>query len=284
MLASDPEPTSNADAILAAILDGPRLDRPVAELAGACSLDPDDVLESLASLVASGLAVVFAGIDDLGACATLTPLGAERLEVEPSDDLLSRWNPRGKPHKPRGGVRAAGTGDSSSILDRLSTGEPGPLERLVAVEDLERALRVRPLWYDQADRLATPRIVLAGCETTWTERRPPRSGHGPPKRPKKAVDVPDCRECRDRPRDGEGGWCQFCGRGTCRACYNRPLRPTEYCLRCSRWGLDAVLKALLRKKRAKSPASRRGGGPCQSRRSTATEGRSRPASGPRAIA
>lgn len=216
---------------------------------------PDTTVEQvgigLADLAAEGLAEAW----DRGGevVATLTPLGAARLrvalvEVGLAGRLVWRSIDDDEPAPARRGRMDRRDGECEPLDARLVDPAPGPAARAEAADDAEARVRSwsagRSRDVPTIDRLPRPTVLLAGCQSTWTERRPPRPSRGEASKPRaraKARKPAVCPGCRGAP-----AWCQVCGAGVCPACKGAPLRPSVYCLRCGRWGLDGLARALRR--------------------------------------
>lgn len=238
-------------AVLRAIVGGARAWSSGSELAHALAATVESVLACLCDLAESG---EVEGWDRDGAGSvvwTLTPLSAARLRVDLAETGLSgrlAWVDRDRARRVR---RGPAHPQPPSIEAEAVEWRPGPYDLAERSDEIARYLRsVKTL--PEIDRLPRPTVILTGSQTTWTELRPPpRKSTTRSKARAKAPPV-KCSACRDAP--GPGGWCDRCGAGVCPCCRSARLKPTEYCLRCSRWGFDGLARSLRRARRIAAEA------------------------------
>jgi len=195
-------------AVLGAIVDAPRAWSTAAEVAACLEWSEDDAKIVIDDLALNGM------LDPWGPAWTLSPLAAEGLNVCLIGDGLSsrlRWH-RGEP--PRGPApRRQPPGDDPAA--EVPDPAPGPAERAELAESAGRWTPRGPL---DVDRLPRPAVILTGCRSVWDEAPGRVAGR--------------------RPR-GKGDRKPF----SCSACKGAKLKPSEYCARCHRWGLDGLVAA-----------------------------------------
>jgi hypothetical protein len=218
MISTNADPLASGEhAVLCAIGTGSAGWKRPAELAGALPGVTDQLFQVLRSLESRGLVE----LNDAGrGGVSLSPLGAERLGVRIAEDGTAEdggftW----EPVRQRDGVdepeRLSGTRHTCHPPrpEDFVDPSPGPAELVELIELAE--LR------ESRERATIARVY--GPEAARLDRPPPRPsillmGHS-----LFAWSEDDPGQLARR-------------RVCCRGCGNRRLRPSEYCLRCDRWG------------------------------------------------
>jgi hypothetical protein len=209
--------------VLDALIAAPIACQSPDDLAVALGLDVDEMTDRLSLMDEAGWIAVWDG--EVGPIVTLTPLAAERLQVvliERGPDETPRWARAGDPVPSPPKAKHVCHSERSASLDGL----PDPaLTPDLAAERAERAeglaaraasRRTGPSTPFRVEDLPRPSMLLGQGLTPWP---------GP----------------RQAPRDD------------CPACSDRVLLPHMYCLCCNRWGLDALLAALVHSSDPASP-------------------------------
>jgi hypothetical protein len=229
-----------------ALLEGPRAWAAPQELAAALGWTEEDLDRIALELEAAGL------VDRWNDCLTLSPLGASRLGLHlVADDVLElyRWSTvSASARSRRPGQRAR---EHTERYDRRLGRFVDP--RALAPDQIAmRAERATSRRWHSRDLCPKPAIILWGHGLLpWEEfRRSPR----PELR---------CRSCRIPPLGRKQVLAALCACGLghrprpnlqfCPGCHGRPLRPSMYCLRCDRWGLDGYFA----RRQVRGPARRR---------------------------
>lgn len=204
-------------AVLGAIVDAPRAWSSAADLATVLGWTAGEVDDVLCELSFNGLAESWPvkGV----ASWTLTPFAAEGLNVWLCEQGIAgrtRWARSGSADAP---ARAPAPRREAADLTAVPDPGPGPVEIAEAADEADRW---KPRGALSVDRLPRPTVILTGSKSTWDEA------------PARAPGKPSRRRFR------------------CSACLGRKLRPSVYCLRCNRWGMDGVIA---RTRRAQAAAA-----------------------------
>jgi hypothetical protein len=211
-------------------MDGPRAWARPEELATALGWEPADVDRIATGLEAAGL------VDRWNENVTLSPLGASRLGIHlvANERLeLYRWSSDSASARSRRPSHRAIRRMHDHDWSVQQIADPGALEAQDIALRAEKRVRRRAV----RDDCPFPVIILWGNGLlVWDELN--------------RQDRPElrCRSCRPRLRRHKQIMAALCGCGLghrprpnlqfCPGCHGRPLRPSMYCLRCDRWGLD----------------------------------------------
>lgn len=218
-------------AVLGAVVDGARAWSTAADLADALQWAVADVVIIVDELVVNGMLAAWA--PDGAPAWTLTPLSAEGLHVslcEHGNGVHGRlaWrrdDVRGDDRRRRPGRGRVELPDGGDPLRHAPDPRPGPAAIAEAADEADHWKPRGPLRVDQLPR---PTVILLGSETTWSEAPARVAGRRTPP-----------------PRKGKKGKGQGAAPAPyhCSACRGQRLRPSAYCLRCGRWGLDGLVAA-----------------------------------------
>jgi hypothetical protein len=222
-------------AILDAVIDAPVAWQTPGMLAAALGWDVDEATDLLCTLDVEGWIVVWE--TDEGPLITLSPLGAERLNVhlvEIGRQEIPRWARPDDPTPPLPRAKRVSWSARNASLHRLIAPDAAP-EVSAEFSEVSENLRVRARSLGLKHRIPTR-----------VEDLPPPGGFlglGP-----KPWPGPLAR--------GANAVCPVCG--------DQPLSPHLYCLYCDRWGMDEML-ALVCRRAALAARISKPPGPCRSR-------------------
>ena len=231
-----------------ALLDGPRAWARPEDLAVALGWEPAEVDRIATGLEAAGL------VDRWNECWTLSPLGASRLGVTlVADDVLElyRWSVSSVSARTRRPSHRQIRRTELHDYYLRQRPDPRTLRPNIAASRAERVTRRR---WSRRDEVPKPSIILWGHGLLpWEEiRRAPR----PQLR---------CRTCQISLPGRKKVLAAVCNCGLgrrhqfylehCPGCHGKPLRPSMYCLRCDRWGMDRYFAK--RQRQIRRPAFRR---------------------------
>jgi hypothetical protein len=215
-----------------ALLDGPRAWARPEDLAVALGWEPAEVDRIATGLEAAGL------VDRWNECWTLSPLGASRLGVTlVADDVLElyRWSVSSVSARTRRPSHRQIRRTELHDYYLRQRPDPRTLRPDIAASRAERVTRRR---WSRRDEVPKPSIILWGKGLLpWEEVR---------RRQRPELRCRSCRTGRRRHHKLILPALCDCGLGHrprpnleyCPGCHGKPLRPSMYCLRCDRWGMD----------------------------------------------